>query len=86
MGFIELPVNAGFVRRLQNTVLRYSLPIEIGKDNVFCRSEKKPILFFAPAANQHVLAVAAARAHVTGGFLEQSELGENLARQGDLFC
>ena len=56
------------------------MTIEVRKDDILRGGEKKPSLFFAAAANEHALAVAAARAHVTGGLLEQSELGENLAR------
>lgn len=62
------------------------MPIEVRKDNFLRGGEKKPSLFSAAAAYQHVLAVTASRAHMTGGFLEQSELGENLARQSDLVC
>jgi hypothetical protein len=81
---IKLAVDTRFVGRLQASVFLRSMPVQISADNVPWRGEKKPSLFFAAAANQHALAVAAARAHMTGGFFEQSELGENLAGQCDL--
>ena len=39
----------------------------------------------AAAADEHVRPIGATRAHMAGGFLEQAELGEDLARQRDLF-
>src|SRR4026208_2069946 len=61
------------------------MPIEVRKNNILRSGEQQPFLFSATAANQHALAVAAASAHMPGGFLEQSALGENLARQRDFF-
>jgi len=48
------------------------MTIEVRKNDILRGGKKKPFLFAAAAANKHALTVAAARAHMTGGFFEQS--------------
>ena len=83
---IKLPMDAGFVGRLQETLSWHSAPVQISKDNVLLPGEKKPCLFSAATANEHTPAIDTARAYMPGGFFEKTEFGENPAGQCDVFC
>lgn len=82
-GFVELAVNAGFIGRRETAIPSEFAALEIGKDDIGRCSEKKAGFLFAPAADQHGFAVAAARADVSRSLFEQTELGKYPARQSN---
>ena len=85
-GSVKLAVDYRFIRRLECAFACESLAIEIRQHHVCRLGKKQAVFFFAATADQHRCSARAARAHMAGGFLEQTELGEDPAGQRDFFC
>ena len=82
---IKLAVDHRFIRRLEHAFCCESMAVEIRQHHVCRFGKQQSGFFFAPTANQNRCSARTPRAHMAGGFLEQTELGEDPAGQCDFF-
>ena len=81
--FIDFTMNDGFIGRFESGLSLQALPCKISQDNVARHGEEKPGLGGPPATDQHPICIIS-RAHMAGGFFEQTQFGENAARERHL--
>ena len=82
-GLIDLTMNASFIGRFEAGLSFQALPFQIGQENVAGLGKEKPGLVGPSAPDQHLISTVTG-AHMAGGLFEESEFGENAARQRHL--
>lgn len=82
-GLIDLTMNASFIGRFEAGLSFQALPFQIGQENVAGLGKEKPGLIGPSAPDQHLIPTVTG-AHMAGGLFEESEFGENAARQRHL--
>jgi hypothetical protein len=80
---IDLTMNASFIGRFEAGLSFQALPFQIGQENVAGLGKEKSGLVGPSAPDQHLIPTVTG-AHMAGGLFEESEFGENAARQRHL--
>jgi hypothetical protein len=76
-------MNASFIGRFEAGLSFQALPFQIGQEDVAGLGKEKPGLVGPSAPDQHLISTVTG-AHMACGFFEESEFGENAARQRHL--
>ena len=80
---IDLTMNASFIGRFEAGLPLQALSFQIGQENVAGFGKEKSGLVGPSAPDQHMIPTVTG-AHMAGGLFEESEFGENAARQRHL--